>query len=704
MADIDTENLDPFVGFIRAKFQQAETSRIYDEKRWLTAYRNYRGIYGPEMAFRANENSKVFVKITKTKVLAAFGQIIEVLFSSGKFPIGIQPTSVPEGVDEYAYIAKMNQPGQPQQPPQQPPQQTNGAASESPYGFAGDGTGLPKGATAESLMTDLAQKYRELGFEEGPAPDLKSMPQIEPANIAAGQMQKLIHDQLDESEAIKVLRHVFFEMSLLGTGILKGPFTSDKTSYAFSNDPDTGASAMMEKSKVVPLIEAVSCWNFYPDPNSTNMNDSEYVIQRHSFNREQFADLAKKPLFKADAIRTCLEMGPNYQTRGFESSLYDKENVTQIYKNRFEVLEYWGVITKDIAKQLDFEFNDELDVISVNAWICGNKVLRLVENPFSPRRIPYMVCPYESNPYQFFGIGIPENMQDSQQVMNGHARMAIDNLALSGNLIFDVDETLLVPGQDMKVFPGKIFRRQSGQPGAAIHGVKFPNTSQENLMMFDRFRQLADEATGIPSYSHGTTGVQSTTRTAAGMSMLMGAAALSIKTVIKNIDDYLLKPLGQALFHWNMQFNIDRPEIKGDIDIKAQGTSSLMQKEVRSQRLMTFMQTASNPSLAPFVKWHTCLKEVAKSLDIDPDQLINDPEKAAIYAHIMGMANGNQQNTGNRGQQGPMANMGGVPPGASPTDATGAGGGNIGTGSVPLPGEAGFSSQATKPPRSTETQ
>ena len=47
--------------------------------------------------------------------------------------------------------------------------------------------------------------------------------------------------------------------------------------------------------------------------------------------------------------------------------------------------------------------------------------------------------------------------------MNGHARMAIDNLALAGNLVFDVDETMLVPGQDMKVFPGKIFRRQSGQ-------------------------------------------------------------------------------------------------------------------------------------------------------------------------------------------------------------------------------------------------
>ena len=82
-----------------------------------------------------------------------------------------------------------------------------------------------------------------------------------------------------------------------------------------------------------------------------------------------------------------------------------------------------------------------------------------------------------------------------------------------------------------------------------------------------------------------------------------------------------------------------------------------MQKEVRSQRLMTFMQTAANPALAPFVRWHTCLTEIAKSLDIDPDQLINDPEKAAIYAQIMGMVNGNQNNTTAAGGQDQMGQL-----------------------------------------------
>ena len=109
---IKSSDSSPIVGHIREK-QQAETSRIYDEKRWLKAYRNYRGLYGPEMAFRDNEKSRVFVKITKTKVLAAFGQIIEVLFSGGKFPLGIHPTPVPEEIAEYAHLKQKQQQQQP---------------------------------------------------------------------------------------------------------------------------------------------------------------------------------------------------------------------------------------------------------------------------------------------------------------------------------------------------------------------------------------------------------------------------------------------------------------------------------------------------------------------------------------------------------------------------------------------------------------
>ena len=671
---------------IKNKFKRAEDARYTDEQRWLKAYRNYRGIYGNDMAFSSKEKSQVFVKITKTKVLASFGQIIEVLFGTGKFPIGVEPTPIPEGIAEYAHLNPQAQ-AQTQTPNQE----------QSPYGFPGDGMDLPAGATDRDILGGLKETFNGANFQEGAAPDLKSMPQIEPAAIAASNMEKNIHDQLEESNAVTVLRHVLFEMALLGTGVLKGPFNYEEITHNWKSE--NGEKSYNPSFKLVPKVEAVSIWDFYPDPDAVNLKDAEWVIQRHIMNKSQLRDLINRPYFRPDSLNECLSMGANYEPKSFESSLNDRQDDKAIDKSRYEVFEYWGIIDKQFAELSGLEIPEDftnLDEIQINCWVCNGKILRLILNPFMPQRLPYQVCPYEINPYQFFGIGIPENMDDAQQVMNGHARMAIDNLALAGNLVFDVDETMLVPGQDMSVYPGKIFRRQSGQPGQALHGVKFPNTAPENMMMFDRFRQLADESTGIPSYSHGQTGVQSTTRTAAGMSMLMGAAALNIKTVIKNIDDYLLKPLGEALFQWNMQFN-EKSEIIGDINIKARGTSSLMMKEVRSQRLMTFMQTASNPSLAPFVKWHTILREIAKTLDIDPDKVINDPEKAAIFAQIMGMVNGIRENQGNGGQPG-MAQSGGVPSGANPKDTNGSGNSNIGVGSVPQPGEAGFSAANAKPP------
>ena len=344
-------------------------------------------------------------------------------------------------------------------------------------------------------------------------------------------------------------------------------------------------------------------------------------------------------------------------------------------------------------KTLKFQKNcQDFDELQANVWICNNKLIRMVLNPFKPSKIPYVAAPYELNPYSFFGIGIAENLDDTQTLMNGFMRMAVDNAVLSGNLLIEVDETNLVPGQDLTVYPGKVFRRQGGAPGQAIFGTKYPNVSSENMMMFDKARQLADESSGFPSFAHGQTGVTGVGRTASGISMLMGAAAGSIKTVIKNVDDYLLRPLGEGLFRFNMQFDFD-PSIKGDLEVKARGTESLMANEVRSQRLMQFLQISSNPALAPFAKFQYVIREIAKSMGLDPEKVTNNMSEAALQAEIL---KGFQQPMDQQGQQ--------APAGANPMDPTGAGGGNIGVGQAPVPGEQGFSGNAQQQgtPQQTE--
>ena len=663
--DVEVSNIIPFV---IERYRRAEDYRYQDEERWLRAYRNYRGLYGPDVQFTEAEKSRVFIKVTKTKTLAAYGQIVDVLFANNKFPLSIEPTELPEGVVADVHFD-----------PKEPEELQSSTALSSPYGFMGDGAEFPKGATEKTLQEKLGALSNKLEpvenkLKEGPG-NTPTAIEFSPALIAAKKMEKKIHDQLEESGANKNLRSSAFEMALFGTGIMKGPFATDKEYPNWNSDGEYDPVF-----KTIPQVAHVSVWSFYPDPDANNMDEAQFAIERHKMSRTQLRNLKKRPYFRSQVIDEAISLGENYDKKYWEDDLSDYAPEHGI--DRFEVLEYWGMVDTDMLEENGVEIPNELkefDELQANIWICNNRLLRMVLNPFKPAKIPYVATPYELNPYSFFGVGIAENMDDTQTLMNGFMRMAVDNAVLSGNLIVEVDETNLVPGQDLSLYPGKVFRRQGGAPGQAIFGTKFPNVSQENMMLFDKARVLADESTGLPSYSYGQTGVMGVGRTASGISMLMNAASGSIKTVIKNVDDYLLRPLGEGFFRFNMQFDFD-PEIKGDLEIKARGTESLMATEVRSQRLMQFLQVASNPVLAPFAKFQFIIREIAKSMDLDPDKVTNNMNEAALQAELM------------KEFQAPIPQEGApdAPAGVDAMDPTGAGGANIGVGQVPVPGEQGF--------------
>jgi len=666
------------VSFVTDRFSRAEEARRGDEDRWLRAYRNYRGLYGPDVKFTDTEKSRVFVKVTKTKTLAAYGQIIDVLFGNNRFPMSVDPSILPDGVVESAHI---NLDPNAEKAGDALAAATSDPASK-PY-LIGPDTKLMPGETLTSLKDRLGPLKDKLApmsdkIIEGVGTTASTVT-FHPAMVAAKKMEKKIHDQLQESNASVHLRSMAFEMALLGTGVMKGPFAVDK------EYPDWDEEGNYEPLiKTVPECSHVSVWNFYPDPESSSMADAEYTIERHKMSRTQLRALKSRPFFMKDAIGNVIDKGSDYIQKHWEQAMEDDS--TQPESERWEVLEFWGFVDIDILEEngvkIPKEYKD-LDELNANVWICNNEVIRLVLNPFKPARIPYYAVPYEHNPYSFFGVGIAENMDDTQTLMNGFMRMAIDNAAMSGNLIIEVDESNLVPGQDMSIYPGKIFRRQGGAPGQAIFGTKFPNVAQENMQLFDKARVLADESTGFPSFAHGQTGVSGVGRTASGISMLMSAANGSIRTVVKNVDDYLIRPLGKSFFAFNMQFDFD-PSIRGDLEVNASGTESLMANEVRSQRLMQFLQVAQNPVLAPFAKMDYIIREIAKSMDLDPAKVTNSITDAAIQAEILKGFQAVQQPP-----EGGPAPQGQGPQGVQ--DSSGGGGSQIGVGTAPAPGEDGFS-------------
>lgn len=683
----DEEELSRLERHLQELFYDAEYKRINDENRWLQAYRNYRGIYGPNVQFSKHEKSRVFVKLTKVKVLAAYAQIIDVLFGSHKFPLSVDPTQLPDGIAESAHMS-LNPVVQANPQIQQvlaPTPTSNG------FRFKADGSVVPNEIVAEGFngrfgyLKDLVEPFNG-GIAEGvgKTPDTVT---FSPALVAAKKMEKKIHDQLSESQADKHLRHVAFEMALFGTGVMKGPFVEDK------EYPKWEGASYKPLVKTVPAFEAVGVWDYYPDPDAINQDNAEFVFHRHKMSKTQLRKLSSRPFFRKNVIEAVIEKGPNYQRKWWEQELNDFAN--DVGMSRWEVLEFWGYVETEMLRSFGVKIPREmrkLPQLSANIWVTGGRVIRCVLNPYKPSRIPFYAVPYELNPYSFFGVGVAENMADSQMLINGFMRMAVDNQALSGSLMIEVDSTNLAPGQDMEIYPGKIWVRDAGAPGQAIFGTEFPNVSEQNLKMFSQARILADEATGIPSYSHGQTGIQGnseTNRTASGISMLMNASSGNTRSVIKNLDDYLLGPLGRAAFAFNMQFDPEE-DIKGDLEVRARGTESFVSNEVRSQRLMQFLGVVANPLLAPFAKMDKIIREIAKSLELDPDTMVNSMEDAAFQAALMQKLAPQQPGTGTpeEGTGTPTSppgqpNAPKPPAGADAKDSSGTGGGTLGTGTTP---------------------
>ena len=91
-------------------------------------------------------------------------------------------------------------------------------------------------------------------------------------------------------------------------------------------------------------------------------------------------------------------------------------------------------------------------------------------------------------------------------------------------------------------------------------------------------------------------------------------------------------------------------------------------KEVQSQRLLQFLSLINNPLDAQMIKRDKLLTDVAKSLDIDPDEVIKSQkelmDEQALQQAILGMQQGgeNDQQPNGEGMVGPDARNGTATP------------------------------------------
>ena len=601
-AEEQSAELSSFGARLKHLYEEYKNSRSEIEDEWIKDLRQYSGKYEPDVLAKLEaqgNRSKVYVGLTRTKVMAAYSRVIDLIFQAGEPFFSLEPTPNPE-IDPIRQARMLNQ-----------------AVSE---------VMAVSGAEDISEVEDLVQQ-RSMELQQEIRDNAKDI-----ARESAKLMSLEIQDFLVENNTDERMKDAILEMCLFGSGAMKvGTFKIQKNAH-WRRNPD--GYAMILEEDIVPEVDSVSIFDLYPDPYATSMEDADGIFRRHILTRKQFGELKNVIGFDKKKINHLLEVHTdgNHHEAQHEKDRRSISGVNEYAEStRFEVVEYWGCVSGhdliesgvDLGKEASLE-----DEYQANVWLCDHHVLKAQINPImGGYKSPYLIVPYERNPHQFWGVGVARMMRDSQQTMNAAVRIYLDNTAISSAPMVEVNTDLLAAGEDpTDLHPWRIFLREGGD--AQFPMVRFyqpANNASSLNNIIELFRRFADETTSLPSYTHGDQ-QKSMNQTATGMSMLMGAANVALKSTIKNIDEYMVKPMIQNLYHHFMEWSTNE-DAKGDLNIVARGSTALIQKEVQSQRLLQFLSLVSNPLDASMVDRGVLLRDIAQSLDIDAEKVIKTDEE-----------------------------------------------------------------------------
>lgn len=438
------------------------------------------------------------------------------------------------------------------------------------------------------------------------------------------KMSKMIEDQLIEADYPSLFRSTVLDSTKMGTGIVA------------SGEVD------IVNDKIVPKIRRINPFDGYPDPDAAVTKSMSGFFERMVISRKEFKDLSASPGFDVNKINEIILQNPkgNHVKLMWEhdrENTSNKKNELNIERIRFEVLKFDGYLNGIDFQEAGFEIpNDNLTIeYRVETWVSSNMVIKSeVSLPEPGERLPYNIFPHLKDEDQLNGMGFPETMDDSQDMINAGARRLIDDLATSGT-VFEVASDQLTPAAKKtanEIYNGKIFFTDNQDLAFPVVKMsKIPTMSAELMSVIAMFRRFIDDETNAPSQGSGfaPTGAASAARTASGLSILKGEADIVKNTPIKNIDDYLVVPMIKSLYDFNMKWYGHMFAGGLDTKVKALGSKSLLTKEIQNAQMINLLNVSNNDRDAMIVKRAETYADVVEAMGQNPEERINTPEEIA---------------------------------------------------------------------------
>ena len=365
--------------------------------------------------------------------------------------------------------------------------------------------------------------------------------------------------------------------------------------------------------------ELVNLLNYYADFHKNHPSEGIAEIQMEKVFQSELEQLMDLPGYDKKAIKEAIAAGPVIDDMDDQQRYIvgDMDSGKSGDKDKgYYVWECWGLIPRDILERAKVSIPPEIteSMVEVMCSIVNRShCIKIEVNQMGYR--PFLFCPFEETPGQSIGQGVAWAVRDMQTLVNVFVRMLVDNKKLTSQGMFAINrehiDTTRV--KDFNIESGKIWWTKGNIPvNQVMQTMAFTDISNGLFPLIEFFLKFADDET-VPKYTQGS-GDSFLNKTATGISMLLTQSMVKLKTVMKNIDFYWVRPM--------VERTLDRIEEMSPspfpIKVIAEGTDSLMAKEMKMEKLMQFMQFVSaDPTRRMMVDEYESVAEAADYLDIN---------------------------------------------------------------------------------------
>lgn len=567
--------------------QNRATSDV--EKRWRKAAQLYFGEHtnstgefentlrnGPPARKQADGNrSRVVINIVRPKVDQAVARMCEILFPVDDRNWGIKPTPIPE-------VADMQGDNRPTVDPR---------------------TGQPTGLTANDEANLV----------------------LEAAKKAGEKMEKSIDDNLTECKFNGESRKGVENGVRLGTMVMYGPFPARQTSKVWLPQPD-GTQVLQINEAIVPASESLDPWDVFFDPACGNDHQrGRGFFMRRMVTRKELRNLVGLPGYDAECIREVLRSEPVRIRVAEGRVLRDK-----VQEDAYEMWTYHGEIEPDEMECLSERTGDPLtDVDFAVIMMVNDKIIGAMESWVVDKSLPVDVWCWRKSDDTPFGYGLCDELENQQRVVNSAWRQVMDNgrTSLGGQIV--MKKGLVIPQNgSYEITPNKLWLASDDLEDVrqAFSVFEFSSHLQELLAIATSAMQFADQESNMPQLMGGEKGTAP--ETVGGMVMLYNNANSVLRQRVKLYDDCITRPHIGRYYDWKMANDPD-PDIKGDYEVDARGSTALIERDIQNQALLNLANITNNPRYIPHLKEREELKAILKAFKVNPEDLMKSEDVVA---------------------------------------------------------------------------